>query len=342
MPLGLKALAALIILTTIFFLIKNFPTIINQLEKLTLAPKKAISLLQDPETILKTTQRRTNILLLGKGGASHETPDLTDTIIFFSYHHPSGTSLMLSLPRDIWIDTLKAKLNTAYHYGNLKQPESGGLILAQAAVEEVIDQPVHYTIAVDFDAFISAIDLLGGIEVDVIREFNDYKYPIPGKENALPEEDRYEHLHFDSGLQTLDGQTALKFARSRYADSEEEGTDYARILRQQQVLLAFQKKALSTQLLLSPKKISELTNLIHGSIDTDATDTDVVGFTKLAAKFDQNKLATITLDQGDKETDTDGLLIQPSPAKYNNQWVLTGRDGSWQEVQQYISNLLKL
>lgn len=322
----------------IALLIRLLPQLVTKLRFITRPSQAVLSLIRSPESVLQTTHERTNLLLLGKGGAGHEAPDLTDTLIFLSYHHPTSSILMVSLPRDLWVDSLKAKLNSAYYYGNLKQP-GGGLILAKASVEEIIHQPVHYAVTINFDGFTQAIDAIGGVPVEVLRSFDDYQYPIPGQENAQPESSRYQHIHFDSGTQNLNGDQALKYVRSRNAQGEE-GTDYARSARQQQLLLALQQKLLSSQIILNPSIIKKLTSIARNSFDSDIQGAQATAFIKLATGFKRDKLTSITLDQGDKSSDRQGLLINPSPTGYDGQWVLTGKDGSWLEVQQYISSLL--
>lgn len=70
------------------------------------------------------------------------------------------------------------------------------------------------------------------MEINVERSFDDFTFPIEGKENAPVEADRYEHLPFDAGKTFMDGNTALKYAHSRHAAGPE-GSDFARSLRQQ-------------------------------------------------------------------------------------------------------------
>src|SRR5690606_8070895 len=139
----------------------------------------------------------------------------------------------------------KGKINRAYSDAEIKQ-EGGGIILSRAVVEKVLDQPVDYVLRVDFSGFVQAVDMLGGIDVKVDRTFDDYEYPVSGKETdtcgfegeefekratdssqleAFP--CRYEHLHFDAGVQSMDGETALRFVRSRHATGAE-GSDFAR------------------------------------------------------------------------------------------------------------------
>ena len=80
---------------------------------------------------------RTNFLLLGVGGDGHEGPDLADTIILVSIKPDTGETVLISLPRDLWVPSLRAKINSAYHYGFTKEGTKGGLLLAKSAVSEI-------------------------------------------------------------------------------------------------------------------------------------------------------------------------------------------------------------
>jgi len=282
------------------------------------------------EIDLAQNQGRVNILFLGIGGHNHIGPDLTDSIIFASIRIKDGQTLLLSIPRDVWIDSMKAKINTAYHYGEEKK-KGGGLTLAKAVVSEVVGQPVHYAVVIDFDGFVKIVDLVGGVDIDVERSFDDYKYPIPGMENAEPEERRYEHLHFDKGKQHMDGQRALKYIRSRYAQGEE-GTDFARAKRQQKFLLAFKDKIFSPQVLFNPHLIKKLTEVLNNSIITDISSNEHSSFIKLAFKLNRGKIKTATLDED--------LLFHPPKNQYENQWVLIPKNGSWKKIHQYVNSLL--
>ena len=137
-----------------------------------------------PENTVNSLNNRTNVLVLGKAGEGHIAPDLTDTIMLASFDHKSPQSItLIALPRDIWIDDLRTKLNSVYYWGKEKQELGGGLILAKSSIEEIVGIPVHYAVVIDFSGFTKVIDAIGGIDVDVQRSFIDKKYPIPGKEN---------------------------------------------------------------------------------------------------------------------------------------------------------------
>lgn len=301
------------------------------------AVKTGLSFLDPRINHLASFKNRTNILLLGIGGAGHDGGDLTDSIILVSADLSSGDVVLISLPRDIWVVSLAAKLNTAYYYGQARQ-SGGGLILAKAAVGEIINQPVHYGAVIDFSGFEQAIDVLGGVDVDVPRGFVDKEYPIPGKENAEPESTRYETVEFKSGRQNFDGTTALKYVRSRHADSEE-GSDYSRAQRQQRVILAFRDKLLQVKTLLNFDKIKQLKRLAAETVKTDLRPEIYPDLVKLALKIDREQLRTGVLDQGSQSEDIPPLLYNPPVSRFG-QWVLSPVGDDWKTVYQYVEEIL--
>jgi LCP family protein required for cell wall assembly len=307
------------------------------LKALIRGPATAFSLIKDPQDVVRSTSNKTNILLLGMGGANHKGSELTDSIIVASIDLSSADTVLLSIPRDIWIDSLKTKINAVYYYGEQKVPD-GGLILAKAAVEEIIGQPIHYGVTLSFEGFRRAIDLVGGIEVDVPETFDDFKYPIPGMEDAEPEELRYQHLHFDIGLQKLNGDLSLKYVRSRNAEGNQ-GTDFARSQRQQQVIIAFKNKVISLETILSPGKIRELVRTFSDSVKTDISEPEYLSLAKLAIKARNQDVRHGSLKVQDAENDKQELLINPPAYEYGGQWVLIGKNKSWNQVHLYIESL---
>lgn len=311
---------------------------------------------------LKQSDDHINILLLGIGGGVHDGPNLTDTIIFASLDPKTNKINLVSIPRDLWVPDLKAKINTAYSTGEGKR-EGGGLILTKAVVSKVLNQPVDYGLRIDFNGFVKAVDLIGGLDIEVDRTFDDYEYPIEGKENdpcGQKEEDlqklatassqleafpcRYVHLHFNKGLQHLDGEKALQFVRSRHANGQE-GSDFARSRRQEKIIKAFRDKVFSPQTLLNPAKMLDLYDVLKGSIDTDIMQNEFDDFIRLAQKFGGAKIESAVLDSGDAEEDRPGLLVSPQPGiDYGFAWVLIPRkgNGNFSEIQQYIDCELKI
>ena len=337
----------------LFRLIRYVPTLWQ------LVFKKEIQLKQTPEN-------KINVLLLGVGGGTHEGPDLTDTIIFATLDPKTKNTTLVTIPRDLWIPDLNAKINTAYTFGEEKQ-KGGGLVLAKSTVSKVLGQQVDYAVKIDFSGFTKAVDLMGGLDINVDNTFDDYVYPIEGKEDdpcSHTDEEivdltaqiatgsatdidafpcRYEHLHFDKGSQHMDGVTALKYVRSRHAEGIE-GSDFARSKRQEKVISAFKDKLLSAGTLLNPVKISNLVGVLQGSIETDIKENEYADFVKLAQKMQHGKINSISIDLGNTEEEQYGLLENPPTGpEFNNAWVLTPRVGSgdYSEIQKFVACRIK-
>ncbi len=290
-----------------------------------------------PHDKIKSVGGRTNLLILGKGGEGHEAPDITDTIVFASIplsgkdsSNKKSSINLISIPRDIWIPEIRAKLNSTYYWGN-KKGDKGGLILAKATVEKVIGQPVQYVAVIDFSGFKKIVDVVGGIEVDVKNSFTDEKYPIAGKENDTCGGDpeykcRYETLHFVQGRQMMDGERALKFVRSRNA-SGDEGNDFARAARQQKVIEAIKKKVLSRDILLSPKKTKGVYEVLLSSVETDL-DPSAAAILARAVFDERNNINSFVLPES--------LLTNPEKSqKYDNLYVFIPKNGDWSKVHDW-------
>ncbi len=247
---------------------------------------------------------------------------------------------MIAIPRDIWVDNFK--INAAY---------TVSVEATKQAVEKVTGLPVDYYAAVDFSRFESAINALGGISVDVPVAFDDFFYPVKGLENELcgmtPEKMaeihrlysgfdlekqfacRYEHLHFDTGLQLMDGATALKFIRSRH--SAEHGGDFARGVRQQAVLTALRNKLISLDAL---KNIDEFLTEFSQLIVSDITEADVVellSHTGNPADYSSTNININTDNYLKNSTSSDGQYI-----------LIPNRGiGNWEEVHTFIKQGLR-
>jgi LCP family protein required for cell wall assembly len=311
----------------------------------------------------QTTDNRVNILLLGIGGGGHDGPNLTDTIIFASLDSKNNKVTLVSIPRDLWVPDLTGsvkKINEAYSDGESLR-KGGGLALAEAAVGKITGQNIDYGVRIDFSGFVKAVDIIGGLDINVDNTFDDYQYPIDGKENDscghtteelqslanTPEDQlpqvfpcRYLHVHFDKGLQHMNGQTALEFVRSRHASQSVEASDFSRSKRQEKVISAFKNKVLSAQTLINPGKIISLYAVLQGSIDTDIKQSEFDDFIRLATKIRSAKIQSVVIDQGDDQTQRPGLLINPPlTSDYDYAWTLIPRtgNGSFAEIQNYIS-----
>lgn len=332
---------------------------------------------------LKSNNGLVNVLLLGTAGGKHDGPNLTDTIMVASYNLKTNKLYLISIPRDLWLPEFKSKVNSVYQTG-LNQ--GNGLAFTKTIVGNIVGLPLRYGLRIDFQGFIDAVDGLSGVDVSVANTFDDYNYPITGKENDLcgykeeekdfTEEEakklnippgkmkvfiapdgkiatdsatedlgpkyftcRYEHIHFDKGLTHMNGETALKFVRSRHGTNGE-ASDFARSKRQEEVIQAARTKILSFETLTNPQKISDLIHALGKSIDTDIGVKDAVEFYKLSKKLEQTK--SLVLDDSPKPNllnNRTSLLYHPSAINYGGAYVLISQDDDFSTIGEYIRNV---
>lgn len=292
-------LAAVFIIVAIIGLTKSIMWAKFMMDATGLTPATLVHLLINTGAKLKQTDGRTNIMILGIGGGNHEGADLTDTMIVFSLDAANKKMALISIPRDIWSDTLKDKINSAYHYGEEKK-KGGGMVLSEVVVEDVVGIPIHYELLIDFSGFEQIINLVGGVEVTVPKAFTDPDFPIPGKENDPCDGDRqyrcrYETLTFDAGAQRMDGARALKYVRSRHAEGGE-GSDFARSSRQQDVSVALKQKLLTPGVYLSPSGVSELLRAFDRATDTDLRIGELATFGKIISKIPEERITRISFE----------------------------------------------
>lgn len=279
---------------------------------------------------------RINLLILGESGPGHAGETLTDTLIFVSIR-PEGQTVLVSVPRDLWYLPWQTKINTLYYYG---QQRGNGFGWTKQILGEILGQKVDRALLVDFKVFKDLVDLVDGVDVEVERTFDDDKYPLGGKENDLCEGDpeyqcRYERIHFEAGFQHFNGEQALKFVRSRYAEGEE-GTDSARSARQQKVILALEKKISSPSIFLSPTKIVGLREIIQERIKSDLTRGDLLALGKMMLSSQARQLQSFVINSWQEES---GLIYHPK-RHASGQWVLLPKDSSWEELHRFIDCLL--
>jgi LCP family protein required for cell wall assembly len=191
---------------------------------------------------------------------------------------------MLSIPRDLWVSIPgydEDRINKAYFLGDKNGYPGGGPALAMKTVQYNLGVPVHFYAQIDFDGFRQIVDTLGGIDIYVPQTIDDPKFP----DNNYG----YDPFYIEAGQHTLDGQGALKYARTRATP----GADFSRAKRQQAVLLAIKDKAL--QLNMVPK-IPELWNTMAGTFETNLELIDIVELSQLADEIDPDSIQTAVLD----------------------------------------------
>jgi LCP family protein required for cell wall assembly len=269
---------------------------------------------------------RTNVLLLGTGGGEHDAPDLTDTIMVASYNHNTEIGSMLSIPRDFFVKIPgygQSRINKIYenlkpHYGSQKAIE----VLKDSA-EIITNLDIPYYVKVDFEGFEDVVDILDGVEIDVKKPIQDDYYP--------DDNFGFEPFYLEAGLQHMDGETALKYARSRHSTS-----DFDRAQRQQQLLVAIKDKAISMNLLTSSSTLKKLWGAFNEHIETNMSFKDIVAFGRIAKSFDTSKVVSKVL-RDIEIVQEGGFLYTPEREFYGGAFVLRPWGETYDDIHKYAS-----
>jgi LCP family protein required for cell wall assembly len=261
---------------------------------------------------------RINILLLGVGDPGHAGEKLSDTNMVVSINTRDNQIAMISLPRDLRVRIPghgSNKINQAHAYG--------GIPLAQEVVEATLDIPIHYYARANFSGLREAVDAVGGIEIDVKESLYDPEYPCDKNPS------RNCGMRIKKGLQAMDGATALRYARCRKGNC---GDDFGRALRQQEVLQAVRKKAMSASTLINPSKLNQLASALGDNIKTDLSINNLVRLGNMAKDIPQDR--TINVVFSNQPT---GFLTGTSGGS-----DLVPIGGTFEEIQKFVAEVFKL
>ncbi|MDD5749258.1 MAG: LCP family protein [Patescibacteria group bacterium] len=270
---------------------------------------------------------RINFVLLGMGGEGHDGPYLTDTIIIASFKPSSKEAAIFSLPRDMIVPINREyrKINSIYSIGLTGRNKNGGELVKEI-LSQTFDLPIHYYVAADFKGFMEMIDAIGGVEVEVERSFVDNQFPAANYQ--------YQRIAFQAGWQEMDGLTALRFARSRYGNNNE-GSDFARIKRQQKIIIAAKEKVTSFDTLINPKKISQLYSIFNQYTQTDLELWEAVKLFNLGKEINSQKIITQSID------DRAGGYLRSGIA-LSGAYILQPIGGSYDQISFLLQNVFEI
>jgi LCP family protein required for cell wall assembly len=195
----------------------------------------------------------------------------SDAIMLVRLNHERDHITVIGLPRDLWVDIPgegEDKINAAYAYG--------GPQLAVQTVESVTNVRIDHYVEVDFNGFVDVVDALDGIDVCLPEAINDPK----------------AKLDMAAGTHRVDGKEALAFSRTRATARG----DLDRIDRQQQVLSAMLDRALSSETLSDPARLTGFLDSALSSVTVDeGLDTRTIN--QLAYQMRDMDLGQVTFAQ---------------------------------------------
>ena len=279
-----------------------------------------------PKQLSAEVDDRINILLLGHGGAGHDGPELTDTIMIASIKPSTNEAALVSIPRDlvVWQGDGYGwrKINHINAFGENDEPGSGPE-RARQIISESFNIPIQYYIKVNFAGLEQIIDTLGGLEVEVERSFTDYSYPTDDYHTTT--------VAFEAGKQKLSGEEVLQFVRSRHGTNGE-ASDFARAARQQLVLQSIKDQVLSLGLVLQPNKINSYLKTVDQNMVTNLKVWEISRLAGIARDISSADIRKLVLSDS-----PDGLLT--SKLTQEGAYILTPRHDSFSEISFEIENI---
>ncbi len=233
---------------------------------------------------------RVNVLLLGiDQREGEEGPWRTDTMIVLTLDPATMSAGMLSIPRDLWVTIpgyeLQDRINQAHYYGDAYAYPGEGPALARDTVNWNLGVPIHFYVRVNFTAFETLIDEIGGIDIYIPETIDDPLYP--------DESYGYDPFYIEAGGQHLDGRTALKYARTRVTF----GGDFDRGQRQQAVIMAVRDQVIKLdQLPRLVAKAPALMNTLGEAVRTDLSLEQMVQLAQLASEIEPEQIVSAVID----------------------------------------------
>jgi LCP family protein required for cell wall assembly len=203
-----------------------------------------------------------DLLILGLDARPGETyATRTDAIMIMGIQPQSLRTSLLSIPRDIFIQVPNygsQRINTINVLG--EQDAAGqGVPLIQQSIAQSFDLQTDRYVKLNFQAFVALVDAVGGVTIDVPKAITDYQFPTANGGTMV--------ASFDPGVQTMDGERALIYARTRHADD-----DYQRAGRQQQVLSALAGK------LVNPLHWGAAIRIVNQNMETNLNLIDMARY----------------------------------------------------------------
>jgi len=317
----------IILIVPAFYLFKTGSAFSKIITIKNIAWEKIFGKLPGAEYTPPKDENRINFLLLGMRGDNN--PDagawLTDAIMVVSIKKDTGKVALISVPRDLYLqmpgELTYEKINTVYVIGNKKY--DSGLDYAKKTLAYVTGLHIDYAIEINFDAFRDVVEILGGVNVHLDQPFvedRQWGCDAMGK-NCIP-------FHLVAGDQILNGDSALLYVRSRFSSS-----DFDRIKRQQQVMIALKDKILSLGILADPLKVSGIIDVLSKNIQTDISPWQIPELIKLA-----NKAQTDNIIRKVFENSPEGMLYE---SKIDGIYVLLPTDATFVKIREACQNIFK-
>ncbi len=271
-------------------------------------------------------KRLVHILLLGIDRRDDETgPSRSDVMMIATVDVSSGTASLLSIPRDLVVTIPgwgQDRVNAAFAYGQVAHPNdpAAGPALAVETVSKQFGVPIEHYILLDFHGFTGVVNAVGGVDLLVSRAINDPQYPT--------DDYGYMRVHFDPGMQHMDGTRALIYARTRHDSSDDERRD-----RQMQVMQAVLERSLEFD---GARRLPEIIRALGNSVQTSIPWEGQLSLARMSRRVQENIVArySIRAPLVRNATTSAGASVYVGDWQRIRQLVLEATDPKRQDAQR--------
>jgi LCP family protein required for cell wall assembly len=227
----------------------------------------------------------TTLLIMGIDGERAPSEEI-DMLMLLYLDAEAERAFLLSIPRNLYVEVPghgRTRAGGVYGIGE-RDATTDGLTLARETVSSTLGIPVHHAALLHFDSFVTLVDTIGGVDVDVIEPIDDPDFPDSNY--------GYDPLFIPAGHQHLDGALALRYARTRVVPTP----GFDRTFRQRQLVLAAQERVLRLEML--PDLIAQSPTLwatVAGSLETDLSLRGTIDLALSASSIAVEDVATADL-----------------------------------------------
>jgi len=288
------------------------------------------TLAENPDQAIKEK----NLLILGADQVEGRDDGalLTDTMLLLQLDLVNNQIQSVALPRDLYHPDYQTKINALYYYG-LERNQDNPLAFPAQAISELTGIRIDHTLLIEIAALENLIDLVDGVTIEIKEGFTDPLFPRKGVDVSVETDPNllYETVVFTEGEETMTGERALKYTRSRKS-GDDQGTDLARGQRQQQILEALVKKISDPNFLLNePEKVGQLYRFYLDNFDQSLSVTEVarILFSWLINhQHDPEVIAPsfVTYSIAVYPDSEEGLIVNPPLWQTQQQWLYMIRD----------------
>lgn len=231
------------------------------------------------------TGKIVNVLIIGQDSREGEESKLADGIMLLTLNKETRTLTTTSFLRDSYVKLADYRghtcgwnrINTSYALGYSWYGDAGAMEMLNLTLENNYGVKVDANVELSMFSLVDIVDAIGGVDIELVGEEYTKMLEWQDQFNAQYEAlgiSWYRHVDIHEGMNTLNGDMALAYARERHVNDAD--SDMKRTARQRKVMSAMLDKLVS----MSPQQLNELIDKVLWWITTDLSKDEIKTYIK--------------------------------------------------------------